>query len=263
MDTQTTETIPVIVPVTAFPLVRPQIVITELEETPFAVDCLELRYWCIIPRVGESGSWGDYELPAWKLSEAVEARALRPATVHDVEGIEIELRFWKPGEGWQPTGTALARLTEQEAQWLAVSLVHEGKSQAETFLDKNFDWNWGKVGRALEDRGAIERAPDGSLRVRDRAALAAGTGAGLFAVDIEGRSLTCLRVLECDIASEPDALVESFLTPDGRTVLVRRFCRPSFVEKAEFAVLLDETQQYVLDGLTYLHWYDTITSFAL
>ena len=74
VPTQTTETMPITVPATAFPFVRPGIVLTALNEPPFAVDCLELRYWCISPRVGESGSWGDYELPDWKLTAAVEAR---------------------------------------------------------------------------------------------------------------------------------------------------------------------------------------------
>ncbi len=263
MTTQTTETISVVVPVTAFPLVRPDIVITESDEPPFAVDCLELRYWSIIPRIGEWASWADYSLPEWKLSEAVEARALRPATVHDVEGVEIEIRGWKPEKGWMPTGTVHGRLTEEGGQWLAVSLVHEEESQVETFLDEHFDANWGGVKPALEDQGTVEQAPDGSLRLRDRAALLNGAGAGLFTVGIGAKRLTCLRVLECDIANEVDTLVISYFTREGRMVLVQRYKRPSFVQTAEFPVILDEMDPLIVDGVTFLHWYDTITNFAL
>jgi len=263
MDALTPETISVAVPVAAFPLVRPEIIIMEGDEPPFAVDCLELRYWSIIPRVGEWASWADYELPAWKLTEAVEARALRPARVHDVEGVEIEFRGWKPEKGWMPTGTVHGRLTEEGGQWLAVSLVHEEESQVETFLGENFDANWGGVERALGDRGAVESAPDGSLHLRDRAALLNGTGAGVFTVDVGGKRLTCLRVLECDIENEIDTLVISYFTREGRMALVQRYKRPSFVQAAEFPVILDETDPFVVDGVTFLHWYDTITNFAL
>jgi len=263
MNTQTTDPIPVAVPVTAFPLVRPEIVLTPLDEPPFAVDCLELRYWSIIPRVGEWASWADYGLPGWKLSEATEARALRPATVHDTEGVQIEFRPWKPGQGWMPTGTVHGRLTEEGGQWLAVSLVHEGKSQVTTFLDGSFDANWGGIKRALEDQGGVMTAPDGSLRLRDRATLLSGTGAGLFTVDIGAKRLTCLRVIECDIEDEVDTLIISYFTREGRMALVQRYKRPSFVQAAMFPVILDETDQLVVDGLTFFHWYDTITNFGL
>ncbi len=263
MTTQTTETPAIAVPATAFPLGRPDIVITEGDEPPFAVDCRELRQWSIIPRVGEWASWADYDLPGWKLTEAVEARALHPAKVHDVEGVQIEIRPWKPETGRRPSGTIYGRLTDEKAQFLAVSLVHENVSQMETFLDKDFDASWGEMNRVLEDRGNVLRESGGSFRLRDSAALKNGTGAGLCTVDIGGRQTVCLRVLECDLASEIDTLVESFLTREGRTVLVRRYKRPSFVQKAEFKVILDETDQIIMEGITFLHWYDTITNFAL
>lgn len=263
MTTQTTEASTIAVPATAFPLVRPDIVITESDEPPFAVDCRELRQWSIIPRVGEWASWADYDLPGWKLTEAVEARALHPATVHDVEGVQIEIRPWKPETGRRPSGTIYGRLTDEKAQFLAVSLVNENVSQMETFLDKDFDASWGEMNRVLEDRGNVQRESDGSFHLRDSAAIANGAGAGLCTVDIGGKQMVCLRVLECDLASEIDTLVESFLTCEGRTVLVRRYKRPSFVQKAEFKVILDETEQIIIEGITFLHWYDTITNFAL
>ena len=266
MDTKTTETPIVTVPVTAFPLVQPSIVITESDEPPFAVDCLELRYWSIIPRVGEWASWADYSLPGWKLTEAVEARALRSAKVHNIEGVQIEIRPWKPEKGWQPTGTMHGRLTERTAQWLAINLVHEGKSQVETFLDEDFDCDWGAVDRVVEDRRAVRREPDGALRLMDRPAALLETGAGLFTVEIGGKRLTCLRVLmlmECSGEDDAESVQDSYLTQEGRVVLVRRYCRPRFAEIAEFEVILDETDQLVVDGVTFLHWYDTITNFAL
>lgn len=133
----------------------------------------------------------------------------------------------------------------------------------ETFLDGNFEANWGGVSRSLEDKGAVESAPDGSLRLRDRAALLNGAGAGLFTVGSGAKQPICLRVIECDIEDEVNTLVVSYWTGAGRMVLVQRYKRPSFLQAAKFPVVLDEGARLVVDGLIYLHWYDTITSFGL
>lgn len=58
MSTQTSDTPPAAAQAPAFPLVRPEITITKINEPPFAVDCLELRYWVIIPRLGARASPG-------------------------------------------------------------------------------------------------------------------------------------------------------------------------------------------------------------
>lgn len=249
--------------VAAFPATRPNIQITPSDTPSFAINCPELRYWGIVPQIGEETSWADYYPPDWKLSEAMSIRAIRAATVHDIEGVMMEARPWKPATGWQPTGTLYGRLTETDAQWLAVHLIHSGAVQMQTFLDKNFDWDWGESRRALADEGHVSRAADGSLKVQNRDAVAHGTGAGLFSVAVGSRRFTCLRVIECDLADDADNLVESYLTREGRTVLVRRFCRPRFVEIAQFEVILDEAEPLVVDGITFLHWYDTLTGFTL
>lgn len=249
--------------VAAFPSARPDIHITPSDAPPFAVDCAELRCWSIVPRVGEEASWGNYNAPDWKLSEVTQLRAVRPATVHDIAGVEIEVRPWKPATGWQPAGTIYGRLTDDKAQFLAVHLTHDGVVQMQTLLDKNFDWDWGELNRALADDGQVERASDGSLTLRDPGAAAHGTGAGVFSVDVGGQNFICLRLIEGDLANETDTLLESYLTREGRTVLVRRFCRPRFVEIAQFEVILDEAEPLIVNGITFLHWYDTLTHLIL
>lgn len=253
-----------------FPPIRPEIRIIELQEAPFAVDCQELRSWSIIPRVGEQASSADYSLPEWKLSEVSTMQALRAAKVHKVDGVEIEVRRWKPESGWQRTGTMYARLTDDKAEYLAVHLPQEEFTQVETFLDSGFSWNWGTMDRAISDQGLLRRTSDGSLTLSDAHPRHNGMGIGFGVVRLKvgGKSFTCLRVLEVsedsDLAkSEGDCLSESYLTRQGRTILVRRYCRPRFAEVAEFPVILDESDRLVINGVTFVHWYDTITGAAL
>ncbi len=66
-------------PEMAFPAQRPQIVIRPSDEPAFRVDCPELRWWSIIPRLGEQAAWADYSPPGWKLAEATEIRVVQPA----------------------------------------------------------------------------------------------------------------------------------------------------------------------------------------
>lgn len=253
-----------------FPLTRPEIRIIELQEPPFAVDCQELRSWSIIPRVGEQASTADYSLPEWKLGEVSVMQALRAAKIHKVEGVEIEVRRWQPESGWQRSGAMYARLTDDKAEYLAVHLPNEESTQVETFLDSGFAWNWGAMDRAISDQGLLRRTPDGSLLLSDEAPRHNGMGIGFGVVRLEigGKSFTCLRVLNVpedgDLAkSEDECVSESYLTREGRTLLVRHRCRPHFAEAAEFPVILDESDRLVINDVAFVHWYDTITNIAL
>ncbi len=268
----------------AFPLIRPQITITELNESPFAVDCQELRSWPIIPRVGEQGASADYmltraDLTQFKLDEVTTLQALRTAAIHGVGGVEIEVHSWKPDTGWQRPGTIHGRLTDDSAEFLAVHLPEfpdNHSTQIETFLDSTFIWNWGVVKRKVVDQGLVRRASDDSILVSETLSpqpgaeskpdLGAGVGFGLVRVEVGTKVFTCLRVLDLpdgDLAATSDYLTENYLTQEGRTVLVRRFRRPEFVEIAQFPVVLDESERLTLNGTVLLHWYDTLTELTL
>ena len=255
-----------------FPLTIPAIAITELDEPPFAVDCSELRSWPIIPRVGETGSFADYQLtedtsPVWKLSEVTAMQALRIGRVHDAEGVEIEVRLWKPVGGWQRSGTVYARLTEDKAEFLAVHLPHEKFTQMETFLDSSFAWNWGTLERKISDDGLLRLDSDGSMLLSKALfpQRSVGVGFGTARVEISSKSFTCLRVLDIPDLAETanDSLTESYLTRDGRTILVRHYCRPGFIAVAEFLVVLDESKHLTINGIIFIHWYDTIAGLAI
>ena len=93
-----------------------------------------------------------------------------------------------------------------------------------------------------------------------------GIGFGVARLEISGKPFICLRVLEVpgDLAkSDADHVVESYLTREGRSVLVRSYCRPRFAEAAQFPVLLDESRRLVINGVAFFHWCDTISEVAL
>src|SRR5262249_18933366 len=152
----------------------------------------------------------------------------------------------------------------QKAQYLATIRPHEEAVVMQTFLDAEFSWDWGEMERVLEDKGHFVQAADGTLkRVRDASDVAAN-GAGIFTVEIGAKRFLCLRVFELgnDVQDKTARLIESYLTQEGRTVLTRHYCRPDFADVAHFEVVVDAATQRVVDGATFVHWYDTVTSQA-
>ncbi|MBI1924617.1 RNA polymerase sigma factor [Candidatus Poribacteria bacterium] len=253
-----------------FPLRRPEIVITEIEAEPFSVDCPELRWWCIVPQIGERALFAEYSPPEWKVTRVYEMRGVRPAEVHGVEGIEIDVNRWEPGTGWMPSAEAMyGCLTDEKAQYLAVSQIDGGgKRWLYTFLDKHFDHDWGQMARKIEDRGRFVRQEDASLKQACRIEEPEESGAGIFAVRIGEKSFTCLRTLDlCPPVTNVDTPVtEGYMTQDGRTVMVRHYCQPQKTminsQGGREGVVVDEKTQLTIDGVTFVHWYDSLSNLA-
>lgn len=250
-----------------FPCELPSLRIVPSRAKPFTVDRRELPWWFGIPEVGDLTLWTIYDPPEWKLTSVTEMRATRPAEIHGVSGVEVEVREWAPQAGWSDRDrTVYGRLTKDKVEWLAVSRLDGGKRILRSYLDDGFEADWGSGERALEDRGQLQELRDGSLRLKRRTA--GVVGAGMFSVQIGSRrACTCLRVI--DTSGEPDEggeLVEAYLNRAGRTVLFRRYNGlrwrtkdgdPTWLEK------LPGHAQLVVNGVTFVHWYDCLTHTAL
>ena len=126
-----------------------------------------------------------------------------------------------------------------------------------TFLDKDFDFNWGQMPRKLEDCGHFVTQTDGSLKRLHSLDDSAASGAGVFFVSIADRHFTCLRVLELAIPLESHAVHQtaSYVTEAGRTVLVRHFCHPEKTMLGDQGnqenVVVDNDLQIVIDGVNF------------
>ena len=255
-----------------FPILRPEIVITQINTEPFSVDCPELRNWFIVPKIGEHSLYANYYPMDWKLTEVYELEVVRESRVHDTEGVEIDVNTWKSQSGWnQPAWQIHGRLTEETAEYLAVSEFCDGKKHFETYLDKDFDFHWGRISRKLEDQGRFELQADGSLKQLHSVDNVEASGAGVFSVAVGERHFTCLRIIELDAPvakiGRDDLIGETYVTEDGRTVLIRLFAHPEKTmyndQRVRESVVLDKDVQIVIDGVTFVHWYDSLSNLAL
>ena len=119
------------------------------------------------------------------------------------------------------------------------------------------------MARHLKDTGRFVEVEKGVYKQRR----ARGSiGAGIFRVKVGDRSFACLRALDVGgELSEEGMLVEAFLDRKGRSVLFRRYNgrkwkteegKPDWTEK------LPDDSRIVVDGVTFVHWYDCLTDTA-
>ncbi len=245
-----------------FPKQRPPIVIKPSRVKPFELDFRELRWWVIIPALGERLSWADYDPPDWNLTSVYDCRVVREAAIHGLDGVEIDVDYWTPEKGWKPrTNTIWGRLTETSVQWLAFAQYKEDKWTLETFLDEGFEKNFGsETPRRLYDSGRFVETENGGLEMRPGDP--AGLGAGMFSVKIGGRSHTCLRVLDIEGGPGEDAtLAEVFIGRNGRTVLFRRYNGRLWGHergRKPWDETFPNQQRLIINGVLFVHWYDCL-----
>lgn len=269
-----------------FPRRRPEIRIHPCAEKSLRIDFTEMAWWFVVPVVGDRTGWGMYDRmddpdESWCLTETTWLTAQRPAVIHgrscvevEVEEVEVEKSPFreKPLEERSRVRRVWGHLADDEVEWIAVEREEaDGVRELTTFLDDKFHDDWWGSRRAVEDRGYLSERADGTwVRQPDAPAF---TGAGVFDIHVGGRQFTCLRVIDLDQnATERDNLIEAYITPAGRTVLCRRYngsrwgksdAPPhNWGEAMTWEADLPENDRIVIDGVTYVHWYDRLSAAA-
>ena len=79
------------------------------------------------------------------------------------------------------------------------------------------------------------------------------------------RAFRCLRVIDVGPVSEEEVLIEAFVDERGRTVLARRYNGRLWAQsryKTPWDERLPDALRIVIDGVTFVHWYDCLTDVA-
>lgn len=236
-----------------FPEKCPPIHIEPLDKETVSIDYPELRWWFAIPKIGDECKWGKFNGAKGSLETIVEMKATCEAVIHDTSGVEIEVTQREKANQWKAKKMHMyARLTEQTVQWLAVFTQQNNSKILRTFLDENFEEDWGPE----EQRIITGDEKFGFTKAN---------------VQIGQKKFECLRIVELDHLNndhpnEEGTLMEVFISTEGRAVLTRRYNgRKWALKKGEYAEgNLPWDEQYpnnkkiILEGQTYVHWYDSI-----
>ena len=255
-----------------FPAIRPSITIAESDEKITQIDLPELQWWPIIPAAGERSMQATYEAETLELSAVTEMMVTGPASVHNLDCMEISVQEQEVRDDWNVPGRPhlfYARLDEEVTRWLGVVQQMGDRKVLRTFRDEWFESDWGRgEKRTVRDDGRYLRKMDGTYRTTDRT----GIGAGTYDVTIGARTFHCLRVWDTGGSppNEQTELSEAYIEPGGRVVLFREFWgRHMGKGDTDWAVRYLDNIKIVIDGCVYVHCdctgraHDLITNTAL
>lgn len=255
------------------PETLPAYTITPSLLPPFSVRFEEMPGWMIVPRLGESRSWGLYEAPGGRRTEYCEESVVGRAQVHGIEGVEITATQYNT-ENYYRTGAIdrlerrfIAQLTDTHCRVLAESHVEDGVRKLFTFLDGDpFLNNWGFGENNCGSQ--VQIAPKGLLCREGNRITSAGAATidvtGRYIVELCGKRYDTICLTDTD-TFEDGILSETYIDADGHTVLWRRFNKNDwalqhFGPRTWQERLPDNETRLVNDAL-YVHWYDCVTDY--
>ena len=254
-----------------FPEILPEYTITEMNETPFIVTYKELPAYFIIPELGESVSWVNYDMPKRNITEKTEMKVTSKVLIHDIDGVEIHGKstLFENGiqKGESDETTYYAQLTDTHSRWLGTEYIDEnGVKRITTFLDGDkFNNEWG-IGTDNSGNEIILK-PTGRIKRKNSILTSENnqdydlTGRYLIEIGSKKYDTVCVVHLYSDYT-----VSESYIDKSGRTVLWRRFNRNDWAYGTygkKWTEMLPESERLTVNGEIYVHWYDSISDYIL
>ncbi len=252
------------------PEFMPEYTIKESTEAPFAVKWEELMGWFLVPKLGEKLDWAMYDMPSRECSHVYEMKTTGRAKVHGIEGVELTARETAySGKKEVINRTFVAQLTDTHCRYLATCRTDGEFRNYITFLDgEAFMPNWGFG----EDNCGNETnlTPKGDI-VRNGSVITSVDKpylldiVGRYQVTIGGKSFDTVCVLDIETYNA-GVVSEQFLDKNGRTILWRRFNRDDWAierYKKPWSEELPDNDRLIVNGVTYVEWYDCITEYVL
>lgn len=252
------------------PKVLPNYTIEKSEETPFSVKWEELIGWFLVPKLGEELSWGMYDMPSRECNHVYDLKVTGKAMVHGIEGVELIAREASySGKKEVINRTFVAQLTDTHCRYLATMRTDGDVRNYITFLDgEEFMTCWGFG----EDNCGNETnlSPKGDIRRDGNVVTSADKEflldiVGRYNVTIGGKKYDTVCVMDIETYNA-GVVSEQFLDKNGRTVLWRRFNRDDWAFDhygKKWSEQLQENDKLIINGVTYVEWYDCITEYVI
>ena len=247
----------------------PEYKIVKSEKAPFSVKYEELIGLSIIPRLGEKAMWGLYDYATKKCDEYSKVSVTGKAEVHGIEGVEITSIQHDIKNNQVNERQFVAQLTDTHCRYLSETHNENGVKKHITFLDGEiFMNNWGfgedNCGNEtlLKPKNLIKR--DGNT-INNSAQGETLDIVGRYTVEISGKSFDTVCVMDLGCYNNLIA-IEQYIDKNGRLILWRRFNRDDWALKRygkRWSEQLPQNERLIINGETYVHWYDCLTDYII
>ncbi len=257
------------------PKILPEYKIEKSDKAPFNVKCEELVGWSIVPRLNEKCSFGIYYMPSRKMKGHIDTEVVGEAEIYGIRGVEISAVEYDMDDYYRTETVErferrfIAQLTETHSRFLAETHIEDGVRMVHTFIDDDeFTENWGygddNCGNptTIMQKNLIERNGD---TVKGTVKPEVVDIVGRYNVTIYGKTYDTVCVMDLNCFNDP-VVSEQYLDSNGRTVLWRRFNRNNWAfdrYQKKWTQMLPDNERLIVNGETYVHWYDCITDYIL
>lgn len=249
------------------PEIMPKYKIKKVEKPPFIVTHRELPGMFIIPLEKETISFAMYDFPERKFSGQYDLKVTGRVNIHGIEGVEIQSRY--RGDGVEEDNVVFAQLTDTNCRYLGGESVANGCRKIVTFLDEEFENAYG-IGE--ENSGfPVERKSEGRILQEENALFYNEQGdisdiVGRFTVAFAEKEYDTVRLVDIQNGNGGVMLCEYYLDNTGRTILWRRFNSDDWAfnrYNKTWSEMLPDNERLLVNGKTFVHWYDCITDYIL
>lgn len=248
------------------PVYLPEYEIEKSDLVPFSVIHEELPGMFVIPRMGETISFGMYDMPERKRNGIYELSVNGRIVLHGIEGVTIQKRY--TDDSTEETSTAFAQLTDTRCRYLGgIFTEQDGTQKFTTLLDPDFHDDYG-IG--TDNSGfPTHRAPEGNIVETDEGLCLPTEDdvsdiVGRFMVTVGDISYDTVRLIDYQSSQKGGMLCEYYLDKNGRCILWRRFNQNDWANKRYgklWTEMLPENETLTVNGETYVHWYDCVTDY--
>ena len=245
----------------------PEYKIERTDSSPFAIIHEELPGMFVIPRMGEKVLFGMYDMPLRNQNGSYELSVTEKISLHGIEGVSIKKKYRDTATIEETT--LFAQLTDTHCRYLGgISMDQNGIQNYTTFLDSEFN-DYYRIG---EDNCGFKthRKEEGTIKQTDEGLVFSTKNdvsdiVGRFNITFNGNVYDTVRLIDYQIYGNNEGMLcEHYLDKNGRAILWRRFNKNDWSYKRYgkmWTEMLPENERLIVNGETYVHWYDCITDY--